>query len=1353
MAPPPEYDKEPKAPDKSVTNISTDDSKVLYNLVKEQQNNSDHKPPNAAANADVENNKHVGALDDGQLRALLDEAIAYKRPKDREGKSSLFKELLEEVEQDEQACEAAARSVTGRRGARGSGASGGGGGGGGSHGRRALPHSNSLQDLMAAALAAEQPRQRAHAHPPPASVSARAHHGGSLPSGVDTSFMLSEEPTRGGYLATVRCVNPPPLAERRVSASDANGPAELEHLNRRSKPMFPVTYTARATLEIGSGSVCSGRAVTTTTPSNQVRTPPRPPLHPAPSHAPHHAPADNRTQRLMDALAPKPQSPTATSAPTEHLRSLSTSPHRALVDAFEPKTNSNPDDKEAKIKECETIRDLHQSSNIVLMEAFKPKSNNASNKSTEVASTPYQKDVLMDNLKSNTNIEPPGMEEECSTSYNRSMSQSLHGSSSNSNESLRKNPLEVANSEMWIKNVNNWYDGLHSYFGPNDILINRNNTHQDQRLNECSNIDNNIQVNYNYEENPSNPFLDLNQVMQKSKMKRQETYRENKDAVIKQYTRKSHPFISCSTKNKTDLTQKYTEMKKTLVVPTLANHNNPRNFRNTTIGNIEEEYYEKTNKSINNGDKENNQEEKFKKHNLNLEVNDDEEKSPIASKSEDKKDYEMKDMSKLSLITSENNTEIELLDFANRITNETNSFSKFVEEQRNFFKKLEYNNNTITPKSNDIESKIEAVKDKENQRLRSEEDKDCKIKSHTKTDKVIWLIDNKSEINYHPMLLDDIILTKSNSDGLSTNNTALKDEKSEKDSTEKLQLSITNTEQIANDKKAKRTALTMLLLKNLFEKDQSISGIELNVKEVDAAIPFSCITTPEVVASCNTTPAHPAHPALPALAVDPKPLQLGSCYRAVSCLTGEPLPDATVSAAPTAPTAPTAPPAAPTHEQPRSVISSSLNGLPLTRSGFATGASASADESKKSLDENGNSVQGFSSPLSGSSHNKKPRRKKSSKNETVIKSQEIDGYQGNKDLNEVLRFIESNAESARSHKVRAKHKDDDDKGKKRSTERRKDKESKVKRASSLEELSRTTLADLTDHTDKPAPRPEPAKPKPERRSWGEDFADNAAAAAASAALELTDFQTVTKKRKPRRRTDEPEPPRRARPPAPPSDRSNDSNDDMDSVHSLHSLPADAPPARPAPPHPHASYADIARTRHNIPDLIESCNFYETEVGGEQTRTEPAPAAAPPAPDDYPSLEVLEARKKRDKPRPARKERNEGDAPAPDVVSDRRPAVILLDRASRPHDMDGVTFGFDINEQLVGARRPRCDLVRDALEGAVPVPVRAGPLRYLPPPPPPPAHQHTHLLQIVDYVGGAWEDVVRCGGGKVRYFSE
>lgn len=30
-------------------------------------------------------------MDEGQLKALLDEAITYKNPKDREGKSELFK--------------------------------------------------------------------------------------------------------------------------------------------------------------------------------------------------------------------------------------------------------------------------------------------------------------------------------------------------------------------------------------------------------------------------------------------------------------------------------------------------------------------------------------------------------------------------------------------------------------------------------------------------------------------------------------------------------------------------------------------------------------------------------------------------------------------------------------------------------------------------------------------------------------------------------------------------------------------------------------------------------------------------------------------------------------------------------------------------------------------------------------------------------------------------------------------------------------------------------------------------------------------------------------------------------------
>lgn len=424
---------------------------------------------------------------------------------------------------------------------------------------------------------------------------------------------------------------------------------------------------------------------------------------------------------------------------------------------------------------------------------------------------------------------------------------------------------------------------------------------------------------------------------------------------------------------------------------------------------------------------------------------------------------------------------------------------------------------------------------------------------------------------------------------------------------------------------------------------------------------------------------------------------------------------------------------------------------------------------QKSLDENGNSVQGYGSPLSGSSQHKKPRRKKSSKNETVIDCRQIDGYQGDKDVNELLRFIESD----RAPKLR-KHKDDaDDKGKKRSADRRKHHEHKPARASSLEELSRTTLEELTA-------RAPPVKP--ERRSWGDAAPLPPAAApspnppvpapaSAPAPVEQADFQTVTKKRKPRRRTEEAAP-RRARAPsprppasAPPSDRSNDSNDDMESVHSL---PERAPPHPHAAalhhhaPAPHASYADIARTRNNIPDLIESCNFYaEGESGG------PPPRVLDPSPDadNYPALDarvdsspptITTARRTpRDKPAPAPvrvKERPAGpvpppapvDCPAPDVVADRRPPVILLDSASRPRELDGVTFGFDINEQLLGdgPRRPRCDLVRDAVEAAPAstapppsaLPVRAAKraLRYVPPPPPP---DHSHLNQIVDFVGG------------------
>lgn len=49
MAPPPEYDKEPKAPDKSATNNSCEEPKTLHNLMNDQQTNTDNKIANSTA--------------------------------------------------------------------------------------------------------------------------------------------------------------------------------------------------------------------------------------------------------------------------------------------------------------------------------------------------------------------------------------------------------------------------------------------------------------------------------------------------------------------------------------------------------------------------------------------------------------------------------------------------------------------------------------------------------------------------------------------------------------------------------------------------------------------------------------------------------------------------------------------------------------------------------------------------------------------------------------------------------------------------------------------------------------------------------------------------------------------------------------------------------------------------------------------------------------------------------------------------------------------------------------------------------------------------------------------------------
>ncbi|XP_037872232.1 uncharacterized protein LOC119629673 isoform X2 [Bombyx mori] len=1388
MAPSPEYDKEPKAPDKSATCVSSDDTKVLHNLVTDQQTNSDLKPMNSIGNSDVENNKHVETLDDGQLRALLDEAITYKCPKDREGKSSLFKELLEEVEQDEQACEAAARCTGGGRGSRR-----------GARARPPLPHSNSLQDLVAA-LAAEPTSRRHHARhaahvPATASVSARAIHGGSLPSGVDTSSLLCEEPARGaGYLATVRCVNPPPLAERRVSASDANSPHEMESLNRRSKPMFPMTYTARATLEIGSGSVSSGRAVTTTTASNQVG------LGGARAGTPPDEPGRNMRRPYRDAaVGAGPRGPDSSSADWlrwvdswyEGLAAYAAS--HEMVGRPQRRNSSHEihDDKESKIKynsflkfhssqdfqsydggqsskatpdECDQVPRAKTTN--INCDCFCENIKDANSKSVTRFKNGCRerlgKDLVMPNLSAINprnvrvmTISAPSAVENVKSNENEKSCNSYKKSShkiievKDNNESTLEKEIDktITFTSKDSKSL--------TISGTTDDIPSKNEINSLDKTLSCTKInvyskDSRKQEDV-YDESLSDQCMNTKEThdIKQSTNLLCSISKDNISAVEKAPPKNSYENIS---KNKTCSLDKeefekiYNENN---LVSLLGDEIKSPSIKSSSLVEVPKEISQERTEVIQTVDVD-----------LTVDVKQstddycDKEGSELALVNYDNyltpnevcyEILEVIDCKTVDIVT-ENGIEMVVIPSNVNLDDEylKSNFTQYMDNQQKLMDALKAESN-IVKETNASTSVVEDI-NKDIPEHSVITDAECKEKTVQEI-KIDLTINKCTEIaciekvsnNNNDDEIDNkelAIIQNRNSDrkpvekftitdfpynayifltqptllaSLNNNNEKLQIQDIIKSTNIKPYVSE-NAATKANKKKKEKprpgnvnlkkdalihkNALKVLLFEDLSHDDDRNDETESgkygqatdNDKEVDSAIPFSCITTPEVVSGCNTTPSASQS----AAAADPKP---------------------------------------------RGVISSAFNGLPLSRPNYGSTASTASDEHKKSLDENGNAVQAFSSPLAGSGQHKKPRRKKSSKNETVIDCRQIDGYQGDKDVNELLRFIESDAESARPKLGRAKHRDDnDDKAaKKRSTERRKDKDHKAKRASSLEELSRTTLEELT------GPRADPA-PKPERRSWGETRDDPDPDPVPVG--ELTDFQTVTKRRKPRRRLDE-QPRRRHEPPAPPSDHTgpNDSGDELESAHS-------PPPAAPPAPPP-ASYADIARTRHNIPDLIESCNYYaEGEEEGERVAEPPTlPADIKPGTGSVrPRRDGKAANAKRGKDR---------SPPAPDVVADRRPAVILLDAGARPPDMDGVTFGFDVNEQLVGGGGRRVDLLpgaAGAARGAGGVAVRAGALlvRYVPPPPPADTH---HLLQIVDYVGNAWEEVVRCGGGKVRYYSE
>lgn len=203
----------------------------------------------------------------------MDEAITYKNPKDREGKSALFKDLLLEAEENERNARAASAggselvrycNPSAKRHGRNRRSETSSGGSCNSISEN-VTHGGSLNNLAKEELY----EIVSHANRQKKSVSARQREGGSLPcnvnvgvSGLDRSF-LEEAVKRNKQTVQNK-------KQREYTAIDMEGESLLEHdtLNRdyggssaeqretteivpTRIPRIPVKYTSSAILHVG----------------------------------------------------------------------------------------------------------------------------------------------------------------------------------------------------------------------------------------------------------------------------------------------------------------------------------------------------------------------------------------------------------------------------------------------------------------------------------------------------------------------------------------------------------------------------------------------------------------------------------------------------------------------------------------------------------------------------------------------------------------------------------------------------------------------------------------------------------------------------------------------------------------------------------------------------------------------------------------------------------------------------------------------------------------------------------------------------------------------------------------------
>lgn len=222
----------------------------------------------------------MSKLNDGELKSLLDEAMSYKNPKDREGKSALFKDLLLEAEENERNaraasaggselvryCNPSAKRRHGRNRRSETSA-----GGSGSSIAENLTHGGSLNNLAQEELydivssTHNSVRQKK-------SVSARQREGGSLPCDVNVGVVVSgsflEEAAAKRNNNINNSINSNNKKKREYTTIDMESESLLQHdtLNRdygvgeqrdtneivpTRIPRLPVKYTSSAILHVG----------------------------------------------------------------------------------------------------------------------------------------------------------------------------------------------------------------------------------------------------------------------------------------------------------------------------------------------------------------------------------------------------------------------------------------------------------------------------------------------------------------------------------------------------------------------------------------------------------------------------------------------------------------------------------------------------------------------------------------------------------------------------------------------------------------------------------------------------------------------------------------------------------------------------------------------------------------------------------------------------------------------------------------------------------------------------------------------------------------------------------------------